>query len=651
MIKIRLLVLVMFFGMFSSSWAGAEDEKSIDELQAELNLSQVKLKKISDQKDVLSKEYNACVVERDKNAENIKQLTTSINQKEDEKAKIQQNAKKEIDGIKKQLQDAMDEGINMQTQLKEKIQGLKDKSAEIVSLKEGLSKEKDQSATGQKDLQSQQVKLQAEIDSLKTSLKERENTITNVKGQLTTLENQMKETTVVLEKYKADEAQATALKEKLDKEKNSLEQSIQETNKKKEEMVVLNNQLMMKLNQLKQGIVPEEIKKEQNQKYIDYVKRLNSMKLKGISTYCLMELSMYVTNCLELEKSDEIQYLVGQLYEEEKRFDEAAIAYAKLICIWPDGSFVSKGKGRIRDLEKLKKIDKEFSQKILAISVGGEKKEERWLNYIKQLFPVIDASLYSCLDHELDEFLRCYSYSPMAFDAYQTKAQNLLKVKQQEYLAIAAYIKVIYLYPNIPQIAQVYFEIGRIFDIVKDYPNAASFYQDGVARFPDDANAPKYLLESARIWADKLKDNDKAIKAYETIVAAYSKSEQSPAALFELGKIFEQLKRYEQVISVYNRIVKEYPQSPLSPSALITIGECYEKISDYEQAADSYFQLYQKYPKDSHAAEILYRAGQLQEDNLNNSNKAIEIYQLVLKDFAENQYAKKAEARIKKLTK
>ncbi|MFH1898615.1 MAG: tetratricopeptide repeat protein [Candidatus Desantisbacteria bacterium] len=651
MIKIRLLVLVMFFGMFSSSWAGAEDEKSIDELQAELNLSQVKLKKISDQKDVLSKEYNACVVERDKNAENIKQLTTSINQKEDEKAKIQQDAKKEIDGIKKQLQDAMDEGINMQTQLKEKIQGLKDKSAEIVSLKEGLSKEKDQSATGQKDLQSQQVKLQAEIDSLKTSLKERENTITNVKGQLTTLENQMKETTVVLEKYKADEAQATALKEKLDKEKNSLEQSIQETNKKKEEMVVLNNQLMMKLNQLKQGIVPEEIKKEQNQKYIDYVKRLNSMKLKGINTYCLMELSMYVTNCLELEKSDEIQYFVGQLYEEEKRFDEAAIAYAKLICIWPDGSFVSKGKGRIRDLEKAKKIDKEFSQKILTISVGGEKKEERWLNYIKQLFPVIDASLYSCLDHELDEFLRCYSYSPMAFDAYQTKAQNLLKVKQQEYLAIAAYIKVICLYPNIPQAAQVYFEIGRIFDIVKDYPNAASFYQDGVARFPDDANAPKYLLESARIWADKLKDNDKAIKAYETIVAAYSKSEQSPAALFELGKIFEQLKRYEQVISVYNRIVKEYPQSPLSPSALITIGECYEKISDYEQAADSYFQLYQKYPKDSHAAEILYRAGQLQEDNLNNSNKAIEIYQLVLKDFAENQYAKKAEARIKKLTK
>lgn len=651
MIKVKLLVLLMLFGVLISSWVEAEEEQSLDELKAELNLSQVKLKKVSDQKDVLTKDYNACVADRDKNAENIKQLTTSLNKQEEEKAKIRQDAKKEIDELKKQLQDAMDESINMQAQLKEKMQALKDKNSEILTLKEGLSSEKEQSITKQKDLQSQQVKLQGEIDSLKASLKERENTIANIKGQLATVENQIKEATIVLEKYKADEAQAVALKETLNKEKNSLEQSIQETNKKKEEMVVLNNQLNERLNKLKQGIVPEEIKKEQNQKYIDYVKRLNSMKLKGINTYCLMELSMFVTNCLELEKSDEIQYLVGQLYEEEKRFDEATIAYAKLICIWTNGSFASKGKGRIRDLEKAKKIDKEFSQKILAISITGEKKEERWLNYIKQLFPIIDESLYSCLDNELDEFLRCYSYSPMAFDAYQTKAQNLLRMKQQEYLAIATYIKVIYLYPNIPQIAQVYFEIGRIFDTVKDYQNAVSFYQDGVAKFPLDTNAPKYLLENARICTDKLKDENKAIKSYETIIAAYPKSEQAPVALFELGKIFEQLKRYEQVIEVYSRIIKEYPQNHMSPSALITIGECYEKISDYEQAADSYSRLYQEYPKDSRVPEMLYRAGQLWEDNLNNSNKAIEIYQLILKSFSDNSYAKKAEARMKKLTK
>ena len=650
MIKVRLLVLIMFVGILSSSWVGAEEEKGVDELQAELNLSQIKLKRISDQKDALSKEYNACVIERDKNAENIKQLTISINQKEDEKAKIQQDAKKEIDGIKKQLADAMDEGINQQAQLKEKMQVVKDKNAEIGTLNTRLSSEKEQSAIQQKDLQAQQGKLQKEIDGLTATLKEKENTIVKVEGQMTTIGNQLKEISATLEKYKTDEVQTAALKENLNKEKDAVQQSSIEMAKIKAESTALNNQLTERLNQLMKGIVPEEIKKEQNQKQLDYAKRLNSMKLKEINAYTIMELERYVANYLGSENSDEIQFAVGQLYEDGKKYNEAAAVYAKLICIWTTGTFVSKAKGKIRDMEKAKKITKKFSQKLLSLSCEGEsrKREEKWFNYIKQLFTIVNTSLYPYIDHELDEFLRCY---PIVFDAYQVKVQNLLRMKNQEYLAIATYVKTIQLYPNQPQIAQVYFEIGRIFDTIKDYQNAVSFYQDGVAKFPDNTNAPKYLLESARIWANKLKNANKAIKSYETIIAAYPKSEQSPVALFELGRLFEQLKRYEQVIEAYNRIVKEYPQSSIAPLVLITIGECYEKISDYEQAANSYSQLYQQYPKDSRTPEMLYRAGQLQEDNLNSLDKAIEIYQLILKNFADNSYAKKAEGRIKKLTK
>ncbi|MFH1859593.1 MAG: tetratricopeptide repeat protein [bacterium] len=651
MVKFKLLLLVMFLGVLMSSSVRAEEEKTVDELQAENNLLQVRIKNVSDQKDALSKKYNACVEERDKNAEKIKQLTITVTQKDDEKTKIQQDAKKEIDETKTKLTSAEETIVNMQAQLKEKLQALKDKNAEIVTIKESLDSDKKQSTTKQKDLQTQAASLQKQIDELKVSLKEKEDTIGTISVQLTTVGNQIKETGAVLEKYKADEAQTAALKENLNKEKNALEQSSKEMAKKNETAAASNNQLTEKLNQLKQGIVPEEIKKEQGQKQLDYVKRLNSMKLKEINANTIMELERYTANYLGLEKSDEIQYLVGQLYEDEKKYDEAAIVYAKLICVWPEGTFVSKAKGKIRDMEKAKKIDKEFSQKLLAISCGGEKKEERWLNYIKQLFTIIDAPLYPYLDHEIDKFLEGYSCNPIAFEAYQIKAQNLLKVKNQEYLAIAVYLKTIYLYPNQPQLARVYFEIGKIFDTVKDYQGAVSFYQEGVSRFPGDANAPTHLLEIARILANKLKDDNKAIKSYESVVATYPKSEQAPVALFELGRIFEGLKRYEQVIEAYDKIVKEYPQSPMSPSALITTGNCYEKISDYEQAVTIYQRLYQEYPKDSCVPEMLYRAGQLCEENLSNNDKALAMYQLILKNFSENSYAKKADSRIKKLAK
>ncbi|MEK7814210.1 MAG: tetratricopeptide repeat protein, partial [Candidatus Desantisbacteria bacterium] len=546
---------------------------------------------------------------------------------------------------------AEDEILNMQAQLKEKMQALKDKNAEIITLKQGLDSEKEQSLAQQKNLQTQQASLQKELDGLKATLKEKEDTMVGISGQLTAAEKQIKEISAVLEKFKADEAQTTALKENLNKEKNALEQSSAEMAKKKEEAIASNNQLTEKINQLKQGIVPEEIKKEQGKKQLDYVKKLNSMKLKETNAHTIKELESYTANYLELEKSDEILYLVGQLYEDEKWYTEAAAIYAKLICVWSEGTFVSKAKGKIRDMEKAKKIDKEFSQKLLAISGDGVKKEERWLNYLKQLFAVIDTPSYPYLNHEFDDFLMYYSNRPIAFEAYQLKAQNLLRMRNQEYLAIAAYVKAIYLYPNNPQLALVYFEIGKIFDMVKDYQNTVSFYQEGISRFPNDNNAPSYLLENARIWANKLKDDNKAIKSYESVVAAYPKSEQAPIALFELGKIFEGLKRYEQVIEAYGKIVKEYPQSPISPSALITIGECHEKISDYEQAVTVYQRLYQEYPKDSRVPEVLYRAAQLCEENLNNNDKAIEIYQLILKNFSDSQCAKKADSRVKKLGK
>ncbi|MBU0701702.1 tetratricopeptide repeat protein [bacterium] len=651
MIKFRLLVLVMFFGVLMSSFVQAEEEKTIEELQAENNLLQIRIKNASNQKDALSKEYNACIEERDKNAEDLKQLTITAAQKEDEKAKIQQDATKEIDEIKTKLTSAEETIVNMQAQLKEKMQGLKDKNAEIVTLKESLGSEKEQSTNQQKDLQTQAASLQKQIDELKIAIKEKEDTIGTISGQLTAAGNQIKETGAALEKYKANEAQTAALKKNLNKEKNALEQSSKEMAKKNEAAAALNNQLTEKLNQLKQGIVPEEIKKEHGQKHLNYIKRLNSIKLKKTNAYTIMELERYTANYLELEKSDEIQYLVGQLYEDEKKYDEAAIVYAQLICIWPEGTFVSKAKGKIRDMENAKKIDKEFSQKLLAISCEGEKKEERWLNYIKQLFTIVDKPLYSYLDQKIDEFLEGYSCSPIAFEAYQIKAQNLLRMKNQEYKAIAVYMKTIYLYSSQPQLAKVYFEIGKIFDTVKDYQNAVSFYQEGVSRFSNDNNATAYLLEIARILANKLKDENKAIKSYESVVAAYPKSEQAPVALFELGRIFEGLKRYEQVIEVYSKIVKEYPKSPMSPSALISTGNCYEKISDYEQAVAIYQRLYQEYPKDSCVPEMLYRAGQLCEENLNNNDKALEIYQLILKNFLENQYAKKADSRIKKLAK
>ncbi len=273
MVKIRLLALIMFLGaVLMPGLAVAEEEKTIDELQAENNLLQVRIKNASERENALSKKYNSCVEELNKNIENVKQLTTTVAQKEDEKIKIQADTKDKIDGIKKNLTSAEDEILNMQSQLKEKMQTLKDKNTEILTLKGELDSGKEQSATQQKNSQTQQISLQKEIDELKATLKEKENTLSSISGQLTAAEKQIKEISAALEKYKADEAQTTALKENLNKGKNALEQSSIEMAKKNEEASALNNQLTEKLNQLKQGIVPAEIKKEQNQKQLNYVK-------------------------------------------------------------------------------------------------------------------------------------------------------------------------------------------------------------------------------------------------------------------------------------------------------------------------------------------------------------------------------------------
>lgn len=654
MVKAKLWLWVTFLVLIGCGTviAGSESEKSPEEYQAEIKKVQAEMeglqaqiKRLNKEKEDLLNKYNKCTELRLQDSDELRDLNKKIDQNNKEKAEIEQKAKNELDSIKRELQIAQDKIKDLQAKLSEKIDTLKTKEAEIDRLNQEIEKKESQTQT-------QQTRLQGEIDELKTEIEKKEKRITSLQDQLKAIENQLKETNNLLDGCKATQKEVADLKENLTKEKDALKKLQEEITQKKVDIEAKYNQLISRLNQLSGDKIPEEIRKEEGKKHYDYLQRLNSLKLTEMEDSIILEMAEYVADYPDLDRGDECQYLIGQLKEEQKKNDEAAASYAKLICLYPDSPLVAKAKGQIKYLNEKKRIDKEFYQKISGLSSQGAKREERLFNYLNQLSNIEKKEVYSYLNQELNKFLRDYPNSSMTLAAYQMTAKNLLRMREYS-LSIAAYLKITYLYPLYPdqsQIAQAYFDIGKTFELMNRYKEAVSFYQEGVSKFPSDAQSPTYLFESANILAKKLKEHDKAVKVYESVTNSYPQSKEAIQSLFKSGEILENLKRYQQTIDVLERLVKEYPQSHLAPSALIIIGGCYEKISNYKEAVSTYQRLYQEYPQAREIPEKLYTAGQLCEEEIKDISKAIEMYRIIVDKFPDAGEAKRAASRIKNLT-
>ena len=99
----------------------------------------------------------------------------------------------------------------------------------------------------------------------------------------------------------------------------------------------------------------------------------------------------------------------------------------------------------------------------------------------------------------------------------------------------------------------------------------------------------------------------------------------------------------------WNPGTDSYPLSSEAPQALFDCGKIFEAKGEYNKAIKKYRTLYTDYKASDLAPEAMVRTARIYEEKLNDIDKAIEIYSMILSTFPETKEASLATKKIKQL--
>lgn len=354
----------------------------------------------------------------------------------------------------------------------------------------------------------------------------------------------------------------------------------------------------------------------------------------------------------DAEFSDEGRLLKSALHMRLGDHRSAVTDLLALIYEFPDSKFNLHAKRTYTDIVE-KKMERKAKPALMdAIKVPDQNEKPRRLaEMLKRLGGMGVESLYEPTAAEYDDFF--FRYPLYAGSDELQMLLGDLHLKNGKYItAMLAYWKLLALYPS-------------------------SAFRAKAQRLTGD------------IYANNLRDADKAAEAYQRVINDYSSSDEAGTAYGRMAKLEEQQKRYALAVDIYEKVIKLYPGreaalsafreearllkdvmdkpaeaikvyarladmykgAPAAEEALKTAAETAYDIKDYSQAVELYQRLASDAPESAGTPESLFSAAQICERELANLDKAVEIYNSVSSKYPVHKLAKKAKSRVESITK
>jgi serine/threonine-protein kinase len=177
---------------------------------------------------------------------------------------------------------------------------------------------------------------------------------------------------------------------------------------------------------------------------------------------------------------------------------------------------------------------------------------------------------------------------------------------------------------------------ARVLEAQGKAQQAAAAYVEVGSRFAGSTEAPEAMYRLARLMLTSRRRNqeDEARRVLGELAARYPGSPQAVPALMQKAAIEEQ-KRLRQAdpmlkaavpaaLLTFRSLVEGYPQAPAAEEALWKMGEMYEDLKRYDLAAQAFADLASRFPTTRYDA--WFKAGELYEKRLKDAGKAREAY-------------------------
>lgn len=326
-----------------------------------------------------------------------------------------------------------------------------------------------------------------------------------------------------------------------------------------------------------------------------------SLVLSGSYDNAMTELQRTLGLTKSKDLLSQVEMQLAETYYIQEEYDSAIVHFQTLVERY--GNDKEKGMAQFRTGESFMKMD---NHREAAAAF------EKVLKYSPPLEQYFNARFYQagclCESKELNQGIAILRGLARDERFYKNSGRVNLKLAEAHLLldsvstAIDLCEKVTSLFPQTPDAAQAYYQLGEIYQKrLGDLKKAKEQFDKAASEGRGSEYGRLAVARSSDIA--KLETYQKAISSEETEKAAQSQ--------FLLGEVYyHQLDQPDSAVREYRSVVENHPESPYAAKALAALAYIYlEEHQDTTQARAAYRALLDNYPHADCARDAIYFLG------------------------------------------
>ena len=377
---------------------------------------------------------------------------------------------------------------------------------------------------------------------------------------------------------------------------------------------------------------------------------------KSLSEYKRKEYNLYLDSYFPDASSDRIQMFLFELNIQEEEWAEAEMNMLKFVYLFPQSDIYKKVIDRSYTLLQEEKYYSSNRDKLIKLISDAPKSGtiyKRYHQLLSELYGLKDKKLTDLFIQESWNFLYLYPNRSQC-SAVMMWLAKLEQEASNFHPAVMVYEKLMNLYPASKDYSDALYQVARLQqEELNEYNEATVSFRKFLKMFPKHKYAAYAQYRIATMADKNFDDWSTAVKEYEVLADNYPNFKHTIASLLRMGEIQEsKLKERKEAIQTYQRVFSTYPDSTdESIEALHRSANLYVKSKQFEDAVKQHMTVISTYPKTDGSLKSINKCADIYDKKMDNKEKAIEVLNMVITDYPGSRDAKKAQRRIKKLSK
>jgi len=351
------------------------------------------------------------------------------------------------------------------------------------------------------------------------------------------------------------------------------------------------------------------------------------------------------------EIASRAQFLIGNIYERQGKWEAAVSEYEKLIDLYPLSRLGLKMPIYIAQHYQLSK-DASEAEKAYTKAVRGY--EGLIGDYFgTSIAPVVmdHLALAYLSQGKWDEAIEVwqeittkYSQSPLAEKSMLASGEIYSRQIRDLQKAIQTYEEFVNQYPRSQLIKQVRLQIGKLYFTNGDTEKAKQIFEQIISDYPQEKGLCADARFSLAACYEREADSQNAIEQYNKLKNNYPDTRLALAVPFFIARHYlitqpdKAEAAFSKAIYEYKDIIESNASIPIKMEAGKLINFCYAQQKKWDEAIVSLYELIAKYPDNPQAQMFLFDIGNIYERELNEPEKASAIYKELISKYPSNHF-------------